>query len=489
MRENFFKETFQKKLKDFLERNDTIQKSNFSIEKEKIEENKERNFVKVNEGIYTGRPCYSLFKDFILKTEESLDISTNVFSNKTLFEIIKLLKKNVKIRIVSARQKDKDYNFKEDLINLEVYRLPRNHSKFIIRDKKALLIGSANLEESSLLNFFETNYITFNKEIVESATEIFESIISGVDLRKKKNSFLFSGNEKEDLPKILFELIRKEEEISIILGLSLFQKEVLDYILSTNPQLKVKIILGGDWPKNIFSPVDKETVKYINNYKKTENIEIEFKKEPIHSKVYFFKKNRKRIISSMNMTRDSFGRLYESGIIIEKEEEIKKFFDIINSLEKKGIPSSSYFDFYNDVYTPKEEITDSSSVLNLPWKTAYEDETWPFSRYNIEKKEKVVIEKNKEETEDKKIIYKGSFDSFVGGRYGKTLIKSLYGHSTKTSSPKITKGHIHIKSYDRKKDIKSLERKKEIIDDEEEKKKIEESIEWLKKELKEKYNL
>lgn len=415
-----------------------------------------KKIEEISEGIYAKRGCFDIFKKFIANTKERIDISTNVFSDKTLLELLNPLKeKGVKIRVISARQKEKTYecekNFKGEL---EIFKLSKNHSKFIIRDNQILLTGSANLDESSMIDFFETNIITSKTEEVAGAKEIFDSLFYEKDLRKReKTNFLFSGETERDLPKSLVPLIKSEKEMTICVALSLFHKSVLDQIIKWNPNLKINIILGGSWPKNISNPVDKRTIDFINNYKKSSNLQITFKKEQIHSKVYLFKENEKMLVSSMNLTDSSWGRLLESGLLIEDKNQIDTFLEAIEELEDKEPPKETYVEINKRIYTPKEQEVITKNKLVVPWKTAYEDESWCFSKFKIGYRIKAVVNRKKGIKKTEENIEETSEYFGNGGRWKENF--ALVGHSTKTSYPSFTKSPIKGKKYNRKKDLEA----------------------------------
>jgi phosphatidylserine/phosphatidylglycerophosphate/cardiolipin synthase-like enzyme len=378
------------------------------------------------ENIFCSDFSIKEFQGFIANTQKTLDISTNVISNKTLIELLNPLRnKGVRIRILTARNKEKEYSIEKSLkdsnLSIKIDKYPLNHSKFMIRDGEKLLMGSANLDEPSMERYFETNVLTNEKRAVDRAKEIFESIILQRDLRKTNNSnFLFSGSSLFDLPKCLDPLIKNEgKKVTIVCALSLFNLSVLKYLLKLNRNIKFHIILGGNWSKGASHPVDKRTIEFLNSgvYKQIENLEIEFKKEQIHSKVYIFEEQNKILVSSMNLTPSSFGKLKESGIILQDTIQIKKFMEKIRSLTTKEYQKEQYELILKKMQTPEEEKVDSPITLKTPWKTAWEDNEWAFSSSYRNSKEMAMIPKeNKEKV--RKLVAPPKEEEFLPDSFG-----------------------------------------------------------------------
>ena len=70
---------------------------------------------------------------------------------------------------------------------------------------------------------------------------------------------------------------------------------------------------------------------------RNKNIEIIFKKETIHSKGYLFKKQGKCLVSSMNMTFDSWSTLLESAYLTDKKDHLKKILNYLEDLKNEKI--------------------------------------------------------------------------------------------------------------------------------------------------------
>ena len=134
------------------------------------------------EGVYFSDNSYDLFNRFISNTKKTLDITTNVFSDKDLLEILSNIKdKSVKIRIISARHKDKKYSiekfFADKECRLEIHSCPKNHSKMMIRDGEKMIVGSSNLDKFSFHEALEANVLTSDKMAVGKGISFIDCII------------------------------------------------------------------------------------------------------------------------------------------------------------------------------------------------------------------------------------------------------------------------------------------------------------------------
>jgi hypothetical protein len=170
-------------------------------------------------------------------------------------------------------------------------------------------------------------------------------------------------------------------------------------------------------PKGENNKLDKITFNYLKNLDKNEdkNIEIIFKKEIIHSKVYLFKKQEKVLVSSMNMTFDSWSTLLESGYLTNKKNHFWKVLKFVESLKDDSI-NLNYLDIVESFEQPTISLNErpsNSNRIEIPWELAGDDPDWIFYKHNkerdyvfIKKEDKKDVNREKEPQKARGTLFK-----------------------------------------------------------------------------------
>ena len=440
----------------------------------------------LEEGVHITSSSHNLFRKFISNTKRTLDITTNVFSHKDLIELLSPIKnKNIQVRIITARQKDEKYKikefFKDKPLKIEITPCKDNHSKMMIRDNEKMILGSSNLDRFSLENALETNILTSDIKAINTAKSLIDSIIEGKESIKiyENNKLLYSGIDKENLPYILKKLLSEEDkEIVILLALQLFNIQNLRKLQEWNiNNVKIRIILSNSWLSGKNNSVDKETYEFLKNFKEENNIEISFKKEIIHSKVYILKGLKKALISSMNMTPSSWSSLFEVGYLVDEEIEINKILDKIMTLEDKEIEQyTGLLEETKEVPSVWKQRKFSENNKKIPWKLPEELEEFKFEKDRM-KVYKIKVENNRFYNKREKV-------GFLNNSIKKTgRVNPLLNPKTamRKMSKNKQKGIKNSPLKGREDMIEKYERTLKETDNLDEKLKTQEKLEWLYK--------
>ncbi len=339
----------------------------------------------------------SLFEGFIANTEKELFMTTNVFSDKTLIELFTPIRdKPIGVTIITAREKDKKYNakkfFSKHSLNLKIIVCSKNHSKIMVRDKSKILIGSSNLDDFSLCRALETNIVSKKKENIKEAYSLVKSLIENKDIREesKGSDVVYSGSLNNNLPLIIKRLLRQEMDgLTILMPLQLFNVDIVEKIKDWNiNNVDLTIELSNNWAKGEDNAFSKRTYLFLKQGDFGENLSIRFNRETIHSKTYLFHSQKKSLISSLNMTTNSWSSLFEAGLVSIDSNDFTIIQNKINSMEKT-ILNLDYipFETTSSVAVWKQRPTDCDKT-SIPWDLP-------------EKKDEFVFEK-----EDDKIFFK-----------------------------------------------------------------------------------
>lgn len=122
--------------------------------------------------------------DFIDQAEESLDIEVYVFTSEEVIDALERAKdRGVTVRIILEKRVIGGKNCatyselaaRGFLVKYASYDYALTHSKFIIRDKKEVLIGSHNFSDSALFKNREASVIIKHNPTVQKFIEIFET--------------------------------------------------------------------------------------------------------------------------------------------------------------------------------------------------------------------------------------------------------------------------------------------------------------------------
>ncbi|MEM3373197.1 MAG: phospholipase D-like domain-containing protein [Candidatus Anstonellales archaeon] len=124
----------------------------------------------------------SIILNFLDSAEESIDIEMySITSDDVVEKLIELKKRKVKVRIIldvnidayerKLVEKLKKFNIHIKFLDLGKYVM---HSKFIVIDKKKVLVGSINLSEAALKGNREAAIIIVDEKVGEKFNQIFE---------------------------------------------------------------------------------------------------------------------------------------------------------------------------------------------------------------------------------------------------------------------------------------------------------------------------
>jgi len=374
--------------------------------------------------VYLDDANFSLFYGFISNAKKSLDIITNVFEEKTLLKLLYPLKeKEITVRIITRRIKGQGFleEFKKSSkLNIKFKRRNQVHAKVMIRDEEKMITGSSNIDSSSVSEnrgFFEANIISEDKKSVNLAQKVFDSIWNDKDdIRDsdiKDSYFVYSKDSELCLPLCLKKYFNNEKkEVLILMGSGLIDKEIIDRIMEwTNA--KVKIVTGKKWLVDRMTIAKRETLDFLQEKSKHKDgrIIVEPKEETIHAKVYIFKGQRIAVISSQNITIDSWQSLVESGYLISDRKTVGSILKKIDELENSEFQN---LDNIIEIEPPKSswQGTLAEKRKKIPWELAESNPKWRIEKrpsygkyYKILKKE--IKKKQDIEYKPKGIVIEG----------------------------------------------------------------------------------
>lgn len=344
-----------------------------------IENTQSKSMVDVENKIYMDTKNFELFKRFIANTKESLDIATNRISLEVLIELIApIIQKDITIRIITRIFSEQSYfkNIKNKYnLNIEYKKCSNFHAKFIIRDKEKMLLGSSNIKKTSMESFYEANVVTTNKKSVNEATEVFDALWNQKELiNRTQNNFIYSKYDESSpnlyLPKKIEQLVSNEEnKVIVLMCHGLMDKAVLDKLRAINKNIKIEINTGQDWSTTM-TEENIATFKYIRSI--TDEIKFIPREINIHAKVYIFKSQGVVLISSQNLTIDSWTKQFETGFIIRDKDILNNLTKEITELkEGKFVP----LDKLKNIGKPKStwHISKDETRIKIPWKMPVDD--------------------------------------------------------------------------------------------------------------------
>jgi len=177
--------------------------------------------------------------------------------------------------------------------------------------------------------------------------------------------------------------------LTILMPLQLFNVDIVEKIKDWNiNNVDLTIELSNNWAKGEDNAFSKRTYLFLKQGDFGENLSIRFNRETIHSKTYLFHSQKKSLISSLNMTTNSWSSLFEAGLVSIDSNDFTIIQNKINSMEKT-ILNLDYipFETTSSVAVWKQRPTDCDKT-SIPWDLP-------------EKKDEFVFEK-----EDDKIFFK-----------------------------------------------------------------------------------
>ena len=297
-------------------------------------------------GVILNDANYNIFYSFINESKESLNILCWRIDEKLLSEMLWFLKdKNINVKIITKNRTNKGYltEFKKHCSNLKLDTIHRNkiHAKIIIKDDGELILGSSNFTEASMSesgHFLDCNVITKHRETIESAIDLFKSLIHNKDYTKEiqNSKLMYSRNHKDYLPFSLKTYFEKEsEEITLLFSCNQVDKRIIDRIIEWNSKTAIKLYVSDNWATSDLSNDNLNSMKWlyeasIKNYKNVNVIPVT---ADVHSKLYLFKNQNTAFISSQNLTVESWQSLLEAGILTDDKKDLKYLYDSINSLK------------------------------------------------------------------------------------------------------------------------------------------------------------
>ncbi|MHA1251851.1 MAG: phospholipase D-like domain-containing protein [Candidatus Helarchaeota archaeon] len=293
--------------------------------------------------VYIGTKQWELFNSIISMAKKEIKIITNSISSQALRVICSNKDPNVIVKIITGRGR----GYKE-IFNLigsnNIKRCRYLHAKFCIIDNELIIIGSSNITKGSLgskgiTGNLEVDLLTNDKKIINAANYLFNIIWdedNNIDPLKNDSNFISSAY---GIPLQLKNLIKKaEKEITIIIPpffpISTDCKSIPKYIRDLNPKIKLRIITSHRVP-----------VQYLDGLRELQeldNTEVLLVSNRIHAKVYLFDESI-AIVSSVNLTFNSWITSLESGVIIKNKKYIEIIKNQIEKLEKNIIPLHPIF--------------------------------------------------------------------------------------------------------------------------------------------------
>ena len=490
------------------------EQSHFDEKQEDIEEffkalqRKKKVIAHHDFGTILNDANYNLFYSFINETNKSLDILCWRVDERLLSEMLWFLKdKNINIKIITKNRIKKGYltEFKKYCSSLILETSHRNkiHAKFIIRDNKDFILGSSNFTEASMSesgHFLDCNITTKHSETVESAIDLFKSLLQNKNYTKEiQNSKLrYSRNHKEYLPFSLKPYFEKEnEEIILLFSCNMVDKRIVDRIIEWNSKTPINLYVGDTWRTSELSRDNLNSMKWlydtsIGNYK---NVKVVPVTDDIHSKLYLFKNQNIAFISSQNLTVESWQSLLEAGILTDDKKDFKYLYDSINSFKKSQLTKIEFEDLEE---TSKPESTFSGSEhersMSIPWELPEANAMWMIPRTRNQSYYKLIKHKPRQKKEEglenagkrsqtSKIIKSHLLERLESEYLSNQSETGLYDKPTRyIISGKLSKAK-QLRDLERK--LEYFKKKYEMAASEENRKRYKDGIDYIEKQLEE----
>ena len=462
-------------------------------------------------GVILDDSNYNLFYSFINEVKKSLNILCSRIDEKLLVELLWFLRdKNIKVELIGKYRINKGYlnAFKKYCSELKVELLHRNkfHAKLIIRDNNYLILGSSNITKASMSDtghFLDCNILTNQRETVDDAIDLFKSLYYNKDFTKnnKTSNFVYSRYGEKFLPLLIKPLIEQEkEEIRLLFSCNQIDKRVVNRIIDWNPQVSIKLYISDSWQKSGLSHDNLSSMKWLydaslNDYK---NIQVIPLRMNIHSKLYIFKSQKISMVSSQNLTVDSWQSLLELGILTNNEKDFKYLIESINSFKKSQLAKIEAGDL-EETGTPESTFSGSQTEksISIPWELPEADEEWRISKnrnlvyFNL-------VKNREKEQKDKSFEYQGKREESKEVIRNQLLQELKFLHLAKRQSYTGLRSsptrYTLTGKLSKRTTFSNLEAELElykklliVASNEQERKRFDDAIKWKEKEI-EKYN-
>ncbi|GEM_PF-6498093 len=387
---------------------DTLQRKN------KLVSSEPSNGVTINDA------NYDLVFPFINSTTNSLRIITWRVDEKLMSEILWPLRdKNIDIKIITNSRVKRGYldvfrkKWCSDL-KIDVIHRKKSHAKYIIRDGKSMLLGSSNFTDASMSKngfMLDCNIIVDDGATIQHAIDVFDSIYFNKDLTKdiKNSKFTYSRNEHDFLPFVLENYVRNEsKEIVLLFSCNMVDKKIIDRIIKWNRVTPISLYVGNRWPSSQISLDNLQSMKWlygssINGYENVKVIAIDM---DVHSKLYIFKGQNLALVSSQNLTVESWQSMMETGIFTDNSEDLRYIHDTIRSFRRSALTKIESED-YDEAEKPESAFSGSfdEKSIGMPWDLPEADDKWKI----LKPKNYVYYKLAKNKAE----VKKGNFENFA----------------------------------------------------------------------------
>lgn len=284
--------------------------------------------------VYFQNNTWKVFYNFLATAESSIDICADTITADALSVILhplqgKAVLKNTRLmaRSIQGVEKILDLGIPKNNIT----QCKKLHAKFIIKDKKALLVTSCNVTLGALGNIgkrpgsYEASIITENKDCVNEAGILFYGIWNEkTDIPDLKVNPPFISSAR-GIPSKIEDLIKNAKKEIIIAVPPLFEemtekrKSIIEYIRGLNPSVPLSIYTNYSVPENSWSSFEAL---------KDQNIKITLVSELLHAKIYLFD-DEIAFISSLNLSYASWCESVETGLLTKDQNYIKEIKEVL----------------------------------------------------------------------------------------------------------------------------------------------------------------
>ncbi|MEO0179856.1 MAG: phospholipase D-like domain-containing protein [candidate division WOR-3 bacterium] len=297
--------------------------------------------------VYFGRDSVYFFQYFLADAKDSLDIMTYSVTPEAVREVFAKIGQGLRIRMIANRFSNygeiRRFFEEEKKCNFECRRWSRCHAKMIIKDRKAVLLGSSNLTVGSVssrgYNFEADVILEENRDISIVFDAVWDNVLDKLSDRLPQGlgNVLLSCN-KFGIPERLMKHIETCEKMIIAVPALMIDRKVFGAVRELNEKADIKYYLT--WP----SRASRENIKILHKIMEdsTKSLkprgrkicELERKSRNIHAKIYIFDENI-ALISSVNMSLASWTENFESGVLIEDPEIIKGLIEELDKLPRR----------------------------------------------------------------------------------------------------------------------------------------------------------
>ena len=228
----------------------------------------------------------------------------------------------------------------------------------------------------------DCNIVADDKATIQNAIDVFDSIYTNKDLTKNMDGskFIYSRNNPDFIPFVLENYVKNEkEEIVLLFSCNMVDKKIIDKIIKWNEVTPIILYVGNRWSSSPLSVDNLQSMKWlyetsINGYKNVKVIPIDV---DVHSKLYIFKGQTLALVSSLNLTIESWQSMMETGIFTNNEKDLKYIHDSIKSF-KKSVLAKIESEDYEETEQPESAFSGNvyEKSIGMPWDLPEADNDW-----------------------------------------------------------------------------------------------------------------